>query len=58
MGTGATSAGRSVWPFLVAGAGIGLALGILVSVVTDIPLAPEAGLLIGALEGWLVRRMR
>ena len=58
MGTGATSTGGSMWPFLVAGAGIGLALGILVSIVTDVPLAPEAGLLIGALAGWLVRRMR
>jgi hypothetical protein len=40
------------------GAAIGLALGILVSVTTDVPLAPEAGLLIGALAGWLPRRER
>ena len=46
------------WPFVVAGAGIGLALGILVSIATDIPLAPEAGLVIGALAGWLGGRMR
>jgi hypothetical protein len=41
---------------IVVGAVIGLALGILVSVTTDIPLAPEAGLVIGALAGWLSRR--
>jgi hypothetical protein len=35
---------------------IGVALGILVSVTTDVPLAPEAGLLLGALAGWLARR--
>jgi hypothetical protein len=34
----------------------GLALGIVVSVTTDLPLAPEAGLLLGALAGWLARR--
>jgi hypothetical protein len=34
---------------------LGLALGILVSVTTDLPLAPEAGLLLGALIGWLSR---
>jgi hypothetical protein len=37
------------------GAAVGLALGILVSVTTDIPLAPEAGLILGALAGWLTR---
>lgn len=37
------------------GAVIGLALGILVSVATDVPLAPEAGLLLGALAAWLPR---
>ena len=35
---------------------IGLALGIVVSVATDLPLAPEVGLLLGALAGWLARR--
>jgi hypothetical protein len=38
------------------GAVIGLALGILISVTTEIPLAPEAGVAIGALVGWLSRR--
>jgi len=37
---------------------IGLALGIVVSVTTDVPLAPEAGLILGALLGWLSRRDR
>jgi hypothetical protein len=40
------------------GAVIGLALGIVVSVTTDIPLAPEIGLLLGALVAWLARRER
>jgi ribose/xylose/arabinose/galactoside ABC-type transport system permease subunit len=50
--------GDKTWPFLAVGAGIGLVLGILVSIATDIPFAPEAGLLIGALAGWLVHRQR
>jgi hypothetical protein len=37
------------------GAGLGLGLGIAVSL-TDVPLAPEAGLVLGALLGWLSRR--
>jgi hypothetical protein len=37
---------------IVVGAVIGLAVGILVSLVTDIPLAPEVGLVLGALVGW------
>jgi hypothetical protein len=32
---------------IIIGALIGLALGIVVSVTTDVPLAPEAGLLLG-----------
>jgi hypothetical protein len=47
MGLGAT---------IVVGAVIGLALGILVSVATDIPLAPEAGLVLGGLVGWRLGR--
>jgi hypothetical protein len=38
------------------GAVAGLALGILVSVTTDVPFAPEAGLVLGGLLGWLSRR--
>jgi hypothetical protein len=44
--------------FVVVGALIGLALGVLVSVASDIPFAPEAGLVLGALVGWLLRRVR
>jgi hypothetical protein len=40
------------------GAVLGLALGIVVSVTTDLPLAPEGGLVLGALLGWLLRRKR
>jgi hypothetical protein len=36
----------------------GLALGVVVSVATDVPLAPELGLLLGALVAWLLRRDR
>jgi hypothetical protein len=38
------------------GAAIGLALGIVVSVTTDVPLAPEIGLLLGAGVAWITRR--
>ena len=58
MDAGATPTGGKTWPLLVLGAGIGFVLGILVSIATDVPLAPEAGLLLGALAGWLVRRLR
>jgi cobalamin synthase len=56
MGIGAMKDARGMWFFLLVGAVIGLALGILVSVTTDVPLAPEAGLILGALAGWLLRR--
>jgi hypothetical protein len=41
---------------ILVGAVLGLALGILVSVITDIPLAPEIGLVLGGLAAWLARR--
>lgn len=41
---------------IAVGAVIGLALGIIVSVTTDLPLAPEIGLALGALVAWLSRR--
>jgi len=44
--------------FLVVGAAIGLALGVVVSVATDVPLAPEGGLVLGLLGGWLFQRSR
>jgi len=48
----------SVGAAIALGAVLGLALGIVVSVTTDLPLAPEAGLVLGALVGWLLRRKR
>jgi hypothetical protein len=57
MGLGITKGAREPWLFLVVGAAIGLALGILVSLTTDIALAPEAGLVVGLFVGWLSRRM-
>jgi hypothetical protein len=46
-----------LWFFVVVGAVVGLVLGILVGVTTDVPLAPEGGLALGALVGWLSRRV-
>ncbi len=42
---------KRIW-LVVLGAAIGVALGILVSVTTDVPFAPELGLLLGGLVGW------
>lgn len=44
---------RRIWSVVV-GALLGVALGILVSLTTDVPLAPEAGLLLGGVVGWFV----
>jgi hypothetical protein len=46
----------SVGAAIAIGAVTGLVLGIVVSAVTDVPLAPEVGLVAGALVGWLARR--
>jgi hypothetical protein len=46
----------SIGAAIAFGAVVGLAIGIVVSVTTDVPLAPEAGLLLGALVGWFSRR--
>jgi hypothetical protein len=51
-----TLAWMSVGAAIVVGAVTGLALGIVISVTTDVPLAPEVGLVLGALVGWLLRR--
>jgi hypothetical protein len=52
MADDATRDRRRIWS-VVLGAAVGVTLGIVVSVATDVPLAPEAGLLLGALAGWL-----
>ena len=57
MGIGATKDRGRTWLFVVVGAVIGLGLGVGVSISTDIPLAPEVGLLIASLVGWLSRRV-
>jgi hypothetical protein len=46
----------SIGVAIAVGAVVGLALGIVVSVTTEVPLAPEGGLLLGALVGWFSRR--
>jgi hypothetical protein len=51
MADGMTRDRRRIWS-VVLGAAIGLALGIVVSVTTDVPFAPEIGLLLGGLVGW------
>jgi hypothetical protein len=48
----------SVGVAIALGAVTGLALGILISVTTEIPVAPQAGLVVGALMGWLSPRKR
>ena len=48
----------SVGVAITLGAVLGLALGIVVSVTTEVPFAPEVGLALGALVGWLSRRNR
>ena len=49
MADGATP--KRIW-LVVLGAAVGVALGILVGVTTDVPFAPEVGLVLGALVGW------
>jgi hypothetical protein len=51
MPDGASRDRKRIW-FALIGATVGVALGILVSVTTDVPFAPEAGLLLGAVVGW------
>jgi hypothetical protein len=48
----------SVGATIALGAVLGLALGITVSVTTELPIAPEAGLVLGGVVGWLSRRDR
>ena len=51
MADGTTRDRRRIWA-VVLGAAVGVALGIVVSVTTDVPFAPEIGLLLGGLVGW------
>jgi hypothetical protein len=48
----------SVGGAIAVGAIAGLVLGILISLTTDVPFAPEGGLALGALIAWLLRRDR
>ena len=48
----------SLGAVIAVGAAIGLAVGLVVAVTTEVPLAPEGGLLLGGLGGWLSRRGR
>jgi hypothetical protein len=48
----------SVGAAIALGALIGLALGILISVTTDLPFAPEVGAVLGGLLGWFSGRDR
>ena len=48
---------KRMW-FTAVGAVIGLAVGIVVGLTTDVPLAPEAGIVLGALVGWFSFRRR
>jgi hypothetical protein len=51
-----TLAHVSVGAAIALGAVLGLALGIVVSLTTDVPFAHEAGVVVGAPLGWLSRR--
>ena len=48
----------SIGAAIAVGAVTGLALGIVIALITDVPLAPEVGLALGALGGWFSRRDR
>jgi len=50
MAARSNSTRSQIW-LAVVGAVLGVALGILVGVTTNVPLAPEGGLLLGALVG-------
>jgi hypothetical protein len=43
-------------PAIGIGAVVGLVIGLIVSFATDLPLAPELGLGLGALSGWIYQR--
>ncbi|HEY7267191.1 MAG TPA: hypothetical protein VH501_05820 [Solirubrobacterales bacterium] len=41
---------------IAVGGGVGLVVGVLIAVATDLPLAPEGGLVVGLLAGSLTSR--
>lgn len=49
---------RPVWISLIVGAVLGFGVGILVSVTTDVPFAPEIGLVIGLAAAWGLRSLK
>jgi len=51
MDAEAKSRSGTTWLFLAVGVAIGLGLGVIVSVSTDIPFAPEIGLVVGLAAG-------
>lgn len=46
----------SIGAAVASGAVIGVLVGIVISLATNVPLAPEAGFVLGGLAGWLVGR--
>ena len=46
----------SIGAAVALGAIAGAAVGILISLATDVPLVPEAGFVLGGLAGWLAGR--
>jgi hypothetical protein len=44
-----------LWGFLAIGAAVGLTVGILVAAATDVPFAPEIGLVVGGGVAWALR---
>ena len=55
MGSNPTPSVMSMGAAVGLGVAVGLAVGIGVSLITDVPFAPEVGLALGALVGWLWR---
>ena len=45
------------WLFLLVGGAVGLVIGVVVSITTDVPFAPEVGLAVGLLFGWVSSRI-
>jgi hypothetical protein len=58
MADGITGRSRPPWLFMIIGGVVGAALGVVVAVTSDIPLAPEIGLVVGLVVGWGVSRTR